>query len=55
MAVVALIMLVMVTGLVVDAGHLPPISTSTPGQVRLPTPRPLPPVQMPPDHEPSLR
>ena len=53
-AVVALIVLMLGTGLGVDDVHLPPISTSAPGQVRLPTPRPLPPVQMPPDHAPSL-
>lgn len=52
-AVVALIVLMVVTGLGVDDVHLPPISTSAPGQVRLPSPRPLPAVQMPPDHAPS--
>ena len=51
--VVALIVLMVVTGLVVHAVHLPTVSTSTPGQTRLPTPRPLPPVHMPADHAPA--
>jgi hypothetical protein len=51
--VVAVIVAMVLAGSLVRAVASPPISSSTPGQVRLPTPRPLPPVHMPSDDRSS--
>jgi hypothetical protein len=51
--VVAVIVAMVVTGSLVHAMEFPPTSAATPGQVRLPNPRPLPPVHMPPADVPA--
>ena len=54
LVVLAVIVASTVAGSVVHAMDFPLTSSSTPGgEVRLPTPRPLPPVHMPLDDAPS--